>query len=472
MAPTAAAFAALLSLALYVLISLLGRREGATIGAWFRHAGRPWTAIVSLTACNVTLGTGISYTISQASNTGWLVLLTPFGITVGYFSIAAYFRRLGFSTSEERPDLYFLLAERQSDGSLRPGLFQSLFTGLIVLTYFLLLAFELGVGSSFVGASMLAAPSDGLTIGISILIFGIVLVYTSISGVRAAVNTDVAQIGFIVAFVVVVAVILLRGADGSIAATQAPITRASLLGAALAVITAISTQFYNIVNPQIAAPHPPETQSNIYRWAGIWSGLIYLLVAFIGLLAPEKGALESSLREFLYAPTDSVWAIVVAVVIFAGMLAVLLSTLDNLAIALAQLVYDMTCGGRSAQPRVLKLQVVYVVVGLTAIPLAAYLYLKFKSYFYLLLTILFAITTLSPFVFTAMFLRAKKRTSLIESKGVTYSVLALTITAWLFYMKLNYDQDYHVGTLLHLGAFFAASALAVVDVVRSRPTGH
>lgn len=469
MAATAAAFAALLSLALYVLISLLSKRDGSSVGGWFRSVGKPWTAIVSLTACNVTLGTGISYTISQASNTGWLVLLTPLGITIGYFAIAAYFRRLGFSTSEERPDLYFLLAKRQADGTLRPGLFQRLFTWLIVVTYFLLLAFELGVGSSFIGSSMLIAPSEGAVIGISILVFGIVLIYTSISGVRAAINTDVAQIGFIVAFVVIVASILLRGANGNITVANAPITQSTILGAVLAVITAISTQFYNIVNPQIVAPHAPETQARIYRWAGIWSGLMYLLVALIGLLAPKKGALESSLREFLYAPTDSAWSIVVAVIIFAGMLAVLLSTLDNLAIALAQLVYDMTGGQKGAASNTLKLKVIYVLTGLTAIPLAAYLYLRFQSYFYLLLTILFSITTLSPFVFTAMFLKSQNRTSMIDNNIVISLVMASTLSAWFVYMQLNYQKAYEAGTVLHLSAFLVASALAAFDAARSRP---
>lgn len=475
MPATAAAFAALASLAVYVLISVLGKRDGLTISSWFREAGKPWMAIVSLTACNITLGTGISYIITQAAKTGWLVLLTPLSITIGYFAIAEYFKRLGFRTTDDKPDLYYLLARQEEDGTLTPILFQRIFTGFIVVTYFLILAFELGVGSSFIGSSLLAEPSENVNTGIAILVFGIVLTYTAISGVRGAIQTDVVQIVFIVAFVAIVTVILFDDTESKNTVTHAPITSSTILAAILAIITAVSTQFYNIVNPQIVAPHPPNVQARIYRWAGVWSGLIYLFVATIGLMAPSRSALETSIRTFLYAPSDSVWTIVFAVAIFAGMIAVLLSTLDNLAIALSQLVYDMTrrrAGSESQAPSVSpnRLRAIYVLVGLLVIPAGVYLYLHFTSNFYLLLTILFAITTLSPFVFTAMFLKAINRSSLVDSKLVVFLILGSTAAAWAVYVMLNRQQSYDEGAILHLFAFSIACITAVIDVSQSKPS--
>ena len=110
MAATYAASALFFSLALYILVSVWGKKESLSIYNFFHDTGRPWMSIVSLTAYNVTLGTGVAYLLVQAKNTGVLVLLTPLSITVGYFAAAAYYGKLKFRVSEKQPNLYYLLS--------------------------------------------------------------------------------------------------------------------------------------------------------------------------------------------------------------------------------------------------------------------------------------------------------------------------------------------------------------------------
>jgi Na+/proline symporter len=476
MAATAAAFAVLVSLALYILISLWGRKGQLSVSAFFHDAGKPWMAVVSLTACNVTLGTGIAYILTQAKNTGWLVLLTPVGITAGYFAIAEYYKRLEFQVTDARPNLYYLLATTNADRSITPSFFQKFFTWFIAVTYFLLIAFELGVGSAFLGSTLLANPSPEINVGIAVLVFGVVIAYTAISGVRAAVQTDAVQIFFIVAFIAIIPFLLLKYGNyetGSI--KHAPVSLGTSLTSLLAILTAIATQFYNIVNPQIVMNHRPADQVRILRWAGVWSGAIYIAIACIGLMTPSKEGLESAIRAFLYAPESSGYlGVLTAVALFAGMLAVLLSTLDNLAISIAQLVHDILRSRRNESTpnetdSTRRLRVVYIVTGILVIPLSVYFYYRFASTFFLLLTILFAVMTLSPPVFVAIFLKSKGRTTILDNKGVSILLLALTALAWMVYAYLNRQQQFESGTLLHLCVFFIALLIAGADALVSKP---
>jgi Na+/proline symporter len=477
MAATAAAFAVLVSLALYILISLWGRKGQLSVSGFFHDAGKPWMAIVSLTACNVTLGTGIAYILTQANSTGWLVLLTPLGITVGYFAIAEYYKRLAFQVTIARPNLYYLLATTNEDGSVRPSFFQKFFTWFIAVTYFLLIAFELSVGSAFLGSTLLAKPSPEINVGIATLVFGVVIAYTSISGVRAAVQTDVVQIVFIVLFIAIIPFLLLeygKYEPGSI--KHAPISLNTSLTSLLAILTAIATQFYNIVNPQIVMNHRPADQVSILRWAGVYSGLMYVAIACIGLMTPSKEGLESAIRAFLYSPESSGYlGILMAMALFTGMLAVLLSTLDNLAISIAQLVYDMLPSRRnelipSDGDSTQRLRVVYVITGILVIPLSVYFYYSFTSTFFLLLTILFAVMTLSPPLFVSIFLKSRGRTSILDNKAASIALLAFTALAWLFYAFLNRQQQFESGTVLHLCVFFFALLIAAADAFVSKPS--
>ncbi len=479
MAATFAGFALFFSLAVYILVSVWGKRESLSVYAFFHYAGRPWMAIVSLTAYNVTLGTGVAYLLAQAKTTGWLVFLTPFGITAGYFAAAAYYGRLKFQVSEKRPNLYFLLGYETPDGQVRLGLFPRVFSLFIATTYFLLLAFELGVGGGFIGSTLFATPSIGINVSLAVIVFGVVIVYTAISGLRAAVNTDVAQFAFVIAFIIIVPYVIRKYGTAATVIIQSPeISRQAVLAAVLAILTAISTQFYSIVNPQMVTNYSPASQQGILRGAGILSGLIYLVIAGIGLGSPSQESLESSIRMFLYDPTNIAWQYgVVAFLLFAGMLAILLSTLDNLAIAVAQLYHDVgaATSRRQANPEantsdnIRRLRVIYVVVALAVVPVTVFFSYEFQSIFYLLLTILFAAGVLSPAVFTALFLKATGRTTLLERSSVAAWLLAATAVGWVVYVFLS-RQLPEAGTIFHLVAFGLAGTFAYWDYRLNRTT--
>jgi hypothetical protein len=164
-----------------------------------------------------------------------------------------------------------------------------------------------------------------------------------------------------------------------------------------------------------------------------------------------------------------------AMALFTGMLAVLLSTLDNLAISIAQLVYDMLPSRRnelipSDGDSTQRLRVVYVIPGILVIPLSVYFYYSFTSTFFLLLTILFAVMTLSPPLFVSIFLKSRGRTSILDNKAASIALLAFTALAWLFYAFLNRQQQFESGTVLHLCVFFFALLIAAADAFVSKPS--
>jgi hypothetical protein len=83
---TYATIAALLSLAIYVGVSVVGRKDSLSVFRFFHDSGSPIVSVLSLTSFNITLGTGLAYVIVQASQIGWLVFLAPTALIFGVLS--------------------------------------------------------------------------------------------------------------------------------------------------------------------------------------------------------------------------------------------------------------------------------------------------------------------------------------------------------------------------------------------------
>jgi Na+/proline symporter len=484
MVATYASAALLFSLALYVTVSVLGKRDNLTLRTFFGESGRPWMAVVSLTAYNVTLGTGIAYVLSQAQATGYLVFLTPIAVTLGYLAVGSYRGRVKYVSSPTSPNIFYLLSRCTLSGAPEPIPFARAFSAFIGATYFLLFAFELSVGSSFISHSLLKSPETALTVAIATLILVVVVGYTAISGLRAAVTTDVAQLVFILAFIIAIPYIVSQGGvatpaldvKASTAANQTTFTTAQAVSAALAILTAISTQFYSLVNSQLISSYQPETQRRVLFCAGLASGAIYAVVAAIGLVITSRESLEAAIRTFLYSATPGPYDGLIAFLLFAGMLAVLMSTLDNVAIAVAQQFYDLAEGRRrrkgqaalTPDAELKRFRYFYVVIGILVAPVAAFLYSRLPNAFYMLLTILFAAGTLSPIVFTAILLRAEQKTTLVELKSVASSIGVAVLAGWGGYIYLMNIGKSFEGSVLHIVAFVAAGIFAAYDYRSSR----
>jgi Na+/proline symporter len=264
---------------------------------------------------------------------------------LGYLAVAFYYRALAFTPSAEVPNVFFLLRQqgqtKEAEGAKSFGEALCFF---YASTFLLLLGFELGVGARFIAYSLFYEASTEIVFGVAIVVYGIVVAYTYVSGLRAAVQTDAIQFIFIVLLVGMLPFVL-SDSQKTPADNVVEFTSMSLLLAALSVVTAITTQFYSIVNPQVATSHSPEVQFKVLIWAGVLSGAIYFAISALGFYFGSIESLQDSIRKFLYrSEQPSVGAVIFVVALFMGMLAVLLSTLDNVTVAVSQLVCCLPIG--------------------------------------------------------------------------------------------------------------------------------
>jgi len=472
----------LLSILLYIAISVVDARRLKTTAAFFHDAGKPWQAIVSLTAFNVTLGTGVTYVLAQAQTTGLLLYLTPLGVLIGYIAIAEYYRVVAYRAQASQPNVFYLLGSANRGGSLT--VFARVFGLFMAATYVLVLAFELRTGTKVILDSLLGSPTNTAFIGFALIVFGTVAAYTAIGGLKAAVDTDVWQIGFIILFLVCLFLLLwddhgLMAGRSWVRAMDLSASRVSaepllaVTSALLALVMAVTTQFYSIINVHMGSTFEPQRQASIFRWVGVWSALIYAIVASAALVVGSPASLGEHVYDFLRIDDPGPMDYMMVIGLFAGMLAVLLSTLDNMTISISKIVYENLLGRNSllerehAQPHFTMLRVVHFSVAVVVVMLMSWFIIHFENEFSLLLTILFAATVMSPIACTAVLLHARGNPSILDGKWIGWAVLAVTIGAWICYLCLTIANRRQESVTLHLMAFSVACLIAAFDFFRN-----
>lgn len=478
MLATWAAFAIFGSIALYIAVSLSDARKLDGARGFLHNVGPFWRAIISLTAFSVTLGTGLVYILSQATTTGWLIFLTPLGVFLGYASIAYYYRGLGYRASSDAPNFFYLLSEKTADNAVSLTHFGRFFGIFMALTYVLVLAFELQVGSKVIIDSLLNKPTSAAYLGFSVFILLIVFIYTALGGLRAAVSTDVWQMALIALFLGVLWIIV---AEGDRSFVPAPISSSLRDGLAvgsaiLALIMAITTQFYSIINVSLGSNYEPKKQWQIFLVVGFLSGSIYFGVAYFALSLGSPIQLTELVRGIVNHSSDIDFvngALVAA--LFGGMMAVLLSTIDNMMLSVTQVTAENAFGinpfrdGHEKSVADLKamrwahaavfLFVLVLVVGLWMLPIDP---------FPLLLTILFAATIMSPLVSASAWVNSHGKKSMFVRPIVAWVIFLLTVMAWFVYFVLTIKGLREESVWLHLGAFFVALALAIYDLLTAK----
>jgi len=482
---TAAVFALFASLAVYIVVSIRDARRVTTTAGFFHDAGRPWRAIISLTAFSITLGTGLVYVLAQARTTGWLIFLTPAGVLLGYWAIARFYRSLAYKADARAPNIFYLLAARDASGAYTLSAFGRFFGLFMALTYVLVLGFELKVGSEIIVDSLLAEPTPAAHIGFALLIYLVVVAYTALGGLRAAVSTDVFQIGFIVLFLGALCWLLMSAEPASVAAsTQAAATDGTLAAssAALALIMAVTTQFYSIVNVNMGSGYDPQKQYQIFWWVGIASGAVYAGVALLGLYLGAPEGLSRLIQAFVGSGATDLLSVLIVASLFAGMLAVLMSTLDNMTISVTQIVSEnlfslnpfkkpansIADEQEAAEKSALwKLRIAHSLVSFSVLAFMLICVHVFDDPFPLLLTILFAATIMSPLTAAAVWITAHGGRSILHRPWVAWLIFAGTMAAWSWYFMMTVRQARQESVWLHLAAFAIAFLIAMLDLVQA-----
>ncbi len=207
--------------------------------------------IISLTAANISLGTGFVYFLVAVSKNGILFILIPISVVTGYFWLSSFLNSLPKELSEGK-NLIDSFNTKISEQIGKPSYFKKFLSYSLIAVFCLVLSFEIFASSSIIATVIFNNPDVALQVKISIVITLIALVYTTLGGMKGVVRTDILQFIFIVfSFIGLLYFLLLQ--DGTtIKESLTSIVKLSSpqiwVGVITASILAIATQFYSLIN--------------------------------------------------------------------------------------------------------------------------------------------------------------------------------------------------------------------------------
>lgn len=433
-------------------IGFSAAKQATHVSSYF-HKSSLWKNIISLTATDITIGTGIIYLISGAHTNGGLILLVPLATACGYYLQAWFLEKYVRHSLRNGRNFLANLSDEIAIQTGRASPFAKTVSFCLVLVFVLLLAFEIFASSKAIAPLLFGGPSAVGESVISMVVFTTTVFYTILGGVNALFKVDRIQVPLILLFLPVFFAFAVP--DWSEFATVSNRLAASfkfdadtIVSVTLAVIAAITTQFYSILNWGAVSNIHPNGQRKLLCGVGTLSGLILCIFVLIGLLHPSGGTdpwaeVFSSMAASASSQTNG--GVIFGVILTLGFSSILLTTTDAVVINSIMFWYDnvlnKNSGSAESSPKELG---AIRKIGLVAFS-GSFVVLSLLNYlqpdpFYLLLSMASGITAFAPFIFLAGILSATEGRLRVISPGVVrFFLLVFLITGaasvWLLLTK-------------------------------------
>nr|VFK28478.1 MAG: Na+/proline symporter [Candidatus Kentron sp. MB]VFK32870.1 MAG: Na+/proline symporter [Candidatus Kentron sp. MB]VFK75928.1 MAG: Na+/proline symporter [Candidatus Kentron sp. MB] len=467
--------ALVVSAGLYGAIAYWKSREIRTVRQLF-HIENGRDGALSIVAGNLTLGTGLFYVASLAQSQAIFAIVAPIGVLVGYLILANIAKNLTIEVSGNQHNIL---------DSIRMGaggrMFYKFLSIIIVLTYLIIIPFEIYVSSSLFASVLPGAQSSDMAIVFATVLFCVVVTYSAIGGLRGIVATDYIQL----AFIIVMLLIVLLGAiflapKGNLSGKPLGLFPTGGVFAVLALsvsafVTAVATQMYNIINLTVGSSFDSADQSRLFRIAGIVLFFALLLFVFTGLATRTFGESDLAGIDLLLnqlSKNGESFSWIIFLVVF-GMVAVLISTADSGIMAISHFMYSnifqndsrSSEGGRKLW--VVRLFYIVSLNTIAAIPLI----LIFKSkpdLVPLLLSSVSALTVAAPFLVSSAINVARFQNCLMFDWKVSVGVIVLILMVWGIAIWRVLEHDTNTGTYLIVGGVFFGLLYYFVDCAHTR----
>ncbi len=437
--------------------------------------------VVSLTATNITLGTGLVYLITGAQHNGLLMLLVPLMGFLGYFLLAQFLGRA--TTIAARTGKNFLagIDEQISEATGQKSHFAKVISGSLVIIYILVLAFEIFASTKIMAPFLFKVPSVSAEIWLSVIVFTITIVYSILGGITATFRVDALQVPLVC---LMIPVFIITGIPdlgepavlferlGSSLKLEWPI-----LGAvAIAAIAAVTTQFYSLLNWGAVSHVEVSNQQRLLRRVGATTAIILMTFVLIGLLHPVEagGNVWQDLTNtyVVLASQTSFQAFLFCGILLMGMSSILLTTTDAVVITSIMFWYDNVAQGDSKNimhdPQELRR---IRRIGAIAFILCFVILMTINYWqpdpFYLLLTMAGGVAVFAPMIAVAGWLCTKRVSLRVFSNRVVYGFLALFLIAGLVSVAMLILQSPWLG-YVGVSSFVLSLVYATILVVTSK----
>lgn len=436
---------------------------------------------ISLTATNITLGTGLVYLISGAQQNGMLMILPVFSVAIGYWMLGIFLERATLLSLRTGKNFLASIDECIVQSTGRPSWFAKSVSMSLVFVFTLLLAFEIFASAKVIAPLLFRVPTTQAEGIISMGIFCVTVLYSILGGVRAIFGVDVFQVPLICIFLPVF--FFTAVPDWSQPSVVWPRLISTfktedhvVMAVFIACINAVATQFYSILNWGAISNVEVAHQRKLLIRVGWATTAVLSVFVLVGLLHP-LGTSGHSWSDLIHqysalVSQTTVRAYVLSAIITLGMGSILLTTTDAVVVNCILFGYDNLAGGNSkaleSNPAELrKIRVIgFVTFSACFGVLMCINYLQ-PDPFYLLLSMAGGVVVFAPMIVTAGFLASRGNSLRLFTRGVIGSYSAVFVASAVADAILL-SAESHLVAYVGFAAFVLASLISIGILVRSR----
>jgi hypothetical protein len=452
-----------------------------SVNDYFHHSDLNKNA-VSLTATNITLGTGLVYLVRGAQQNGLLMLLPVLCVGVGYWLLALFLERATVVTARRGKNFLASVDEEISRATGTPSLFAKCVSASLIFVFVLLLAFEIFASAKVISPFLFKTPVLSAEVVLSTVIFCVTVVYTLLGGVRATFGVDIVQVPLICLFLPVFLVsaipdwnhpsVVLSRLEASLNTSPKV-----LLAVGIACVNSLATQFYSILNWGAVSNVELDHQQKLLRRVGWATTAVISLFVLTGILHP-KGATGDAWQDLVQhlsaigQSTDWI-SYLLSGIITLGMTSILLTTTDAVVVNCLLFAYDNLLGGNSKamendRASLRKIRLIGAgVFGICFAVLCAINYLQ-PDPFYLLLSMAGGVAVFAPLIVTAGYLVSRPKSLRVLNNSVVLAFFGLFLVSGIADVVLL-SQRSSLVPYIGLSAFATAALLCLSLLLKVRP---
>jgi len=391
--------------------------------------------VISLTAANITLGTGVAYLIQGGQQNGLLMFLIPVMVCVGYFLLAGFVARYIGNDVEAGRNVLAVINERISQLTDRNSRFGLLVTLSLVVVYTVILPYEIFASSKIIAPFIFTEPSTSAQVALSFALFLAALLYVIVGGVAAVFATDKIQLVAITCFLAVLCYLVyglpLESEETGISLSlKLSLNATVILNVVAASIAAISTQFYSLLNWGYVSHINSKERSPMLKAVGMFSALLFCVIVSLGVFYPStegNGTLTAIMGYYanILQEKGVVVPVISGIFVF-GMISIVFSTSDSLMIKVIAFFYDNVlkkCSYSEQQNSEELKTIRLLTLGYFLIIFIILCYFNFAqpNLFYLLLAIVAGVNVFAPMIAAAAYLRCRGSALAVFSPPVIWA---------------------------------------------------
>lgn len=436
--------------------------------------------VVSLTATNITLGTGLVYIVTGAQHNGLLMLLIPVMVWFGYYLQSIFLEKTTNVTVRTGKNFIASIDEQISLMTGVRSSFAHIVSGSLVIVFVLVLGFEIFASSKVIAPFLFKIPDVRAEIWLSVIIFSITILYTLLGGINAVFKVDFLQVPLILLFLPVFIITtipeltnpgLLIERFGATIKLEGTI----LAAIAIAAINAITTQFYSLLNWGAVSHVELSNQKRLLRWVGVATAMILTVFVLVGLLHPigpgEQVWQDITNTYSLLASQSDLRAYIFSGILLLGMASILLTTTDAVVITAIMFWYDNIAKGDSKSSKndpgeLKKIRIIGTVTFILCFGVLMTLNYFQPDPFYLLLSMAGGVVVFAPMIGTAGFLSSKGNSLRIFTPSVIYTYFGLFLIAGgLNVLMLIYNSP--LVAYVGVSAFFLSLLYSLILLLKA-----